>query len=237
VTLWAAVLLLAVTLVAAFVQGVSGLGFALVVAPVAGLLEPALLPVALLVLMLPLNAYVAWRERHHLDLRGAGWITVARVAATPAGIALLAVLPERYLGVLIGASTILAALVSLRAPAFRPSPPAYAAAGIITGLSETATGIGGPPLALVYQHRPAPELRATIALCFLVGEVVSLAGLALSGRMTGPGLAASGWLLPAVLVGMALSSLVHHRVGGQGLRVGVLGFALVSGVVLLATAL
>lgn len=230
------VLLLAVTLVAAFVQGVSGLGFALVVAPVAGLVQPALLPVVLLLLMLPLNAYVAWREREHLDLRGAGWITMARVAATPAGIALLAVLPERYLGILIGASTIIAALVSLRAPAFRPGRPAYAAAGAITGLSETATGIGGPPLALVYQHRPAPELRATIALCFLVGEVVSLAGLALTDRLAGPGLAASVWLLPAVLVGMALSSLVHRRVGGRQLRVGVLGFAIASGALLLATA-
>ncbi len=236
-TLWAVVLLLAVTLVAAFVQGVSGLGFALVVAPVAGLLQPGLLPVALLVLMLPLNAYVAWRERHHLDLRGAGWITVARVAATPAGIALLAVLSERALGLLIGASTIIAALVSLRAPAFRPSRPAYAAAGVVTGLSETATGIGGPPLALVYQHRPAPELRATIALCFLVGEIVSLAGLALSDRLAGPGLAASVWLMPAVLVGTALSSLLHHRVGGAKLRMGVLGFAIASGVLLLATSL
>ena len=128
-------------------------------------------------------------------------------------------------------------MVSLRAPAFRPSRPAYAAAGVVTGLSETATGIGGPPLALVYQHRPAPELRATIALCFLVGEVVSLAGLALSGRLAGPGLAASVWLMPAVLVGTALSSLVHHRVGGAKLRMGVLGFAIASGVLLLATSL
>jgi hypothetical protein len=73
----------------------------------------------------------------------AGWITEARAAATPAGIALLAVL-RIDLDLLIGASTIIAVVVSIRTPAFRPSPPAYAAAGLITGLSETATGIGGP---------------------------------------------------------------------------------------------
>lgn len=228
-------LLLVVTLVAAFVQGSSGLGFALILAPVAGLVDPRLLPVALLVLMLPLNAYVAWRERRHLDLRGAGWITVARIAATPAGVALLALVPERSLGILIGVSTILAAAVSLAAPSFTPGPAAYLTAGVVTGLSETATGIGGPPLALVYQHRPAPELRATVALCFFIGEVVSLVGLAVTDRLSGPGLGASLWLLPAVLVGMALSSLVHHRVGGKGLRVGVLAFALASGVLILAT--
>lgn len=233
---WTLVLLGVVTLVAAFVQGSSGLGFALIVAPVAGLVDPLLMPVALLILMVPLNAFVAWRERRHVDLRGTGWITVARVAATPAGIAVLAVVPETYLGVLIGVSTILAALASLALPAFRPGRTSYLAAGVVTGLSETATGIGGPPLALVYQHRPAPELRATVALCFLLGEIASLIGLVVAGRLSGPGLAASAWLLPAVLLGTGLSSLVHHRVGGKGLRVGVLGFAMVSGVLVLATA-
>lgn len=232
---WAVLVLVVATLVAAFVQGSSGLGFALIVAPVAGLVEPRLLPVVLLLLMVPLNGYVAWRERQHLDLRGASWITAARIAATPAGIAVLAVVPERYLGILIGLSTILAAGASLVLPAFRPRPPAYLAAGLVTGLSETATGIGGPPLALVYQHRPAPELRATVALCFLVGEIASLIALAVTGRLAGPGLVAAAWLLPAVLVGVALSSLVHHRVGGKGLRMGVLGFAIASGALVLAT--
>src|SRR5689334_22309377 len=46
--------------VAAFVQATAGVGFALIIAPVVGLVAPTLLPVALLVLMLPLNAYVAY---------------------------------------------------------------------------------------------------------------------------------------------------------------------------------
>ena len=40
---------------------------------------------------------------------------------------------------------------------------AFLAAGLITGITETATGIGGPPLALTLQHRPVSEMRATIA--------------------------------------------------------------------------
>lgn len=65
-------------------QGSTGLGFALLVAPVVGLFEPALLPVMLLVLMIPLNTYVAWRERSSLDRFGAGWITAGRVAGSAA---------------------------------------------------------------------------------------------------------------------------------------------------------
>jgi hypothetical protein len=43
-----------------------------------------------------------------------------------------------------------------------------------TGVTEAATGIGGPPLALVYQHQPMAVMRFTAALCFLVGEAVLL---------------------------------------------------------------
>ncbi|MFF9817551.1 TSUP family transporter [Streptomyces sp. NPDC014006] len=226
--------LLAVTVaVAAFVQGSSGLGYALIVAPVAGLADPALLPVFLLASMIPLNLYVAWRERSSIDLRGAGWITGARLAATPAGLVLLAAVPEHDLGLLVGVATVLAALVSLAAPAFAPGRAAYVGAGLVTGITETATGVGGPPLALVYQHRPPPELRATVAVCFLLGEAASLVLLFCTGRAHLDHVGTALWMLPALAAGAALSRLVHHRLDARRLRLGVLVFALVSGLVLM----
>ncbi|MGW4164028.1 sulfite exporter TauE/SafE family protein [Streptomyces sp. NPDC004788] len=219
--------------VASFVQGSSGLGFALIVAPVAGLLAPGLLPVFVLAAMIPLNVYVAWRERASLDLRGAGWITAARLAATPGGLALLWLIPDRSLGLFVGVATVLAAVVSLAAPAFSPGRAAYLGAGAITGLTETATGVGGPPLALVYQHRPPAELRSTVALCFLVGELASLALLFATGKGQPADL---GWalaLLPAIAVGAWASRLVRHRLNASRMRLFVLGFATVSGLVLM----
>ncbi|WP_223180984.1 TSUP family transporter [Streptomyces griseicoloratus] len=225
---------LAVTVaVAAFVQGSSGLGFALIVAPVAGILDPHLVPVFVLASMIPLNLYVAWRERTSLDLRGAGWITGARLAATPAGLALLWLIPERSLGVFVGAATVLAAVVSLAAPAFTPGRAAYVGAGAVTGLTETATGVGGPPLALVYQHRPPAELRSTVAACFLVGEVASLALLFATGKAQAAELGQAVALLPAIAAGAWLSRLVHQRLDAGRMRLFVLVFALASGLVLI----
>lgn len=226
-------ILAAVVAAAAFVQGTSGLGFALIVAPVAGLLQPDLLPVFVLASMIPLNAYVAWRERDSLDLRGAGWITAARLVATPGGLALLWAVPEQRLGMVVGVATVLAAAVSLAAPAFVPGRAAYLGAGLVTGLTETATGVGGPPLALVYQHRPPAELRSTVAVCFLVGEVVSLALLLATGRGSAAHLGWAALLLPALALGAWLSRLAHHRVDAARMRPLVLGFALVSGAVLI----
>ncbi|MDN3245968.1 sulfite exporter TauE/SafE family protein [Streptomyces mutabilis] len=227
-------MILAVTVaVAAFVQGSSGLGFALIVAPVAGIIDPHLVPVFVLASMIPLNLYVAWRERASLDLRGAGWITAARLAATPAGLAVLWLIPERSLGVFVGVATVLAAVVSLAAPAFTPGRAAYVGAGAVTGLTETATGVGGPPLALVYQHRPPAELRSTVAACFLVGEVASLALLFGTGEAQVTELGRAVVLLPAIAVGAWLSRLVHHRLDARRTRLFVLVFALVSGLVLM----
>jgi uncharacterized membrane protein YfcA len=221
-----------VVLVAAFVQGTTGLGFALIVAPVVGIFEPTLLPVLLLVLMIPLNTYVAWRERESLDRRGVGWITVGRIAGTVGGLWVLVAVPMNRLSLLIGISTVAAALAALIAPSFRPGRLAFVTAGVVTGVTETSTGVGGPPLALVYQHQPAPVLRSTVSLCFVIGEVLSLGLLAANGQVRAAQLHAALLLLPALALGGLTSRWVHHRVDGPAMRIVVLIFALVSGVVL-----
>ncbi|MCY1346073.1 hypothetical protein D9M69_321480 [compost metagenome] len=100
-------------------------------------------------------------------------------------------------------------------------------------MTETATGVGGPPLALAYQHAPVATLRATVALCFLVGEVISLVVLALSGKLGMEQVLYAAGLLPVLGVGMVASHLVHRRINQRMLRIGVLVFALVSGAVVL----
>ncbi len=86
-----------VVLVAAFIQGSTGVGFALISTPVIGILRPELLPVCVLVLMLPLNFYVAWRERGAVDRTGASWITGGRIFGTAGGIWVLAALSTSHL--------------------------------------------------------------------------------------------------------------------------------------------
>lgn len=232
-TATALLLTAAAVAIAALVQGSVGVGFALLVAPVLAALAPAQLPVCLLVLMIPLNVYVAWRERRALDFAGAGWITAGRFFGTFGGVWILTALSASRLGMLVGATTILAAVATLIAPSFKPSPRAQVATGVVTGISETATGIGGPPLALLYQHHPAPVLRSTIAFCFVVGEVLSLGLLALAGRAHAEQFATALVLLPALAVGALASRLVHRRIAGRVLRALVLVFAIGSGTLLL----
>ncbi|HEX4410739.1 MAG TPA: sulfite exporter TauE/SafE family protein [Xanthobacteraceae bacterium] len=223
--------------IAALVQGAIGVGFALIVAPVAAVIRPDLLPGSILILMLPLNAYVAWRERHYFDLPSAGWITAGRFAGTFAGLWILVVVTAPVLNLVVGITTVLAAIATKLAPEFTPTKAAYIGAGLITGVTETATGIGGPPLALVYQHHPAPTLRATIALCFLVGEVFSIVILAVESRLGPTQLRDALLLMPPLAAGLYCSGWAHRKISTTRLRDALLVFAIVSGLVLIIQAL
>lgn len=218
--------------VAALIQGAIGVGFALVVAPIAAVTRPDLLPGVILILMLPLNAYVAWRERNHFDFQSASWITVGRFAGTFAGLWILLIVTTPVLNLFVGVTTILAAATTKLAPKFAPNKAVFISAGLITGVTETATGIGGPPLALVYQHHAASTLRATIALCFLIGEVFSVAVLVAEGRLGFAQLRDALFLAPPLALGLLGSGCLHERMSAERLRDALLAFAVVSGVVL-----
>lgn len=222
-----------VVFVAALVQGTSGIGFALIVSPVATLLAPELVPTIVLLLMLPLNAFVALREWRSIDWRGGAWISVARIVFTLVGLLLVAMLSTTGLTVMVALVTIGAALVSLFAPPFAPAPAAFLAAGAVTGISETATGVGGPPMGLVYQHSRPAVLRSTVATCFFIGEVVSLVALTVTGSAPNGWLGDSLVLLPALVLGTAGSTLVVRRFPLLDLRMAVIVFSIVSGAVLL----
>jgi uncharacterized membrane protein YfcA len=225
------------TFIGSFVQGATGLGFALIAAPAIGLIDPRLLPVTILVLMIPLNSFVALREWSAIDFRGVSWVMVGRVVGTVGGLWVLVSISSSGLSLFVGLSTIAAALVSLAMPAFEPSKQALLAVGAITGITETATGIGGPPLALAYQHRPAPELRSTLAVCFLLGEIISLALLAASDKVEWRQIQLTFYLIPVMALGVLLSTRVHGGLNGPLVRKFVLGFALVSGIAIVVRGL
>jgi len=222
--------------ISAFAQGCSGMGFAMLSAPIVTLFAPGLIPVLLLVLMIPLNAYIGWRERAAIDWRGVKLISVGRFAGTFLGLWILLVVNLHQLSLLIGWSTLVAAVVAMLSPSFDLGRAGLGLVGLITGVTETSTGVGGPPLALAYQHKSGAILRSTVALCFLVGEVISLIVLMIGGKVDSDTLLVSVQMLPFLVLGSYASKFVHHRLDGPLLRYLVLGFSSISGIVVILQA-
>jgi uncharacterized membrane protein YfcA len=142
----------------------------------------------------------------------------------------LASLPERGLSLLFAAMVLIAVGVSAAGWHLRPTRKTLAGAGVAAGFMGTISGIGGPPVALVYQRASGPTLRATLARFFLVGGVVSFVVLAVSGQVDGDNLRACLVTVPASIAGFAVSAPFARRLDRGSVRPYVLGLSGVAAV-------
>lgn len=224
-------------LAGAAVQSSIGLGLGLVAAPVVALLDPSLMPGSVLITTAVLPTLTLGAEWRHMDLRGLSWALAGRFLGTFAGVWVVATLAPEVLGAVVGVMVLVAVAVTLWAVRVRPTPGTLSVAGVISGITGTATSIGGPPIALVYQHDPGPRIRSTLGAYFLVGVGVSLAALALGGQLHGRQVLIGLGLLPFVVAGFLLARPLRAAVDGHRLRAALLVVVTVSGVVLIVQAL
>jgi uncharacterized protein len=223
-----AVLVVAVA-VGAVIQGSIGFGYAFVAVPAMALLYPEAVPVTPLLLAFLMTMLMSAREWRSIDTTGFFLITVARALGTAAGVALLIFIPANYLSLLVGLLIVSAALMSFISPNFELNNKTRLAGGIASGVASTTAAIGGPPLALIYQGRSGAELRSTLAISFVVGILLSLAGLMLAGKVEGWHFVLALQLLPGLLVGLWASRWVVKHLDERWLRPAVLLFAAVAG--------
>lgn len=225
-----------VTFMAAAIQGVVGLGFAVISVPILSLVHPSLIPGPQLVLSLPLTVAMFWRERRAFEPRGAAWVLVGRLPGAGLGMALLAVASQRALDVLIGASVLLGVAVLSTRATVRRTPLRELFAGVASGVTGLVSAIGGPPVAFLYRDAAGPTARANLAAIFAVGTVLSLAGRAAAGGMSWADLQISLFLVPAMALGLLASQNLARRVDGARLRWAMLSVSAFAGLGLLLRA-
>lgn len=222
----------AVTLAAAL-QASIGFGMGMLAAPVVAIVDPQLLPGTLIILAVVVTLMVVLTERQHVDLRGTGWALFGRVPGTVAGALMVAALPERGLAVLLAAVVLVGIALSTAGWAPRPDRTNLVVAGAASGLLGTATSIGGPPMALIWQGKQGAGLRGSMSTFFLVGSALSVAVLALTGSITHEILVVVVFLAPAPILGFGLSLVLNRLLSPLGLRRTAIGVSVFGAVVLL----
>lgn len=234
---WVFVAIAAAVCVGAAAQGLVGLGVGLVAAPVTTMLEPDLMPGVLLWLAAAMPVVTLLRERDRIDWRGLAWAVPARIPGTVVGVGLVAAFAESQLGVAVALIVLAAVALTVRTVTWPVTPGTLATAGFVSGVTGTATSIGGPPLALLYQHRHPREIRCTLAVYFLLGALLSLGGLAVGGQLAWRDLGVAVLLLPALVAGFGISRVLHRHVDTRHLRAGILLVCSAGAVVLLVRSL
>jgi uncharacterized membrane protein YfcA len=219
----------AVVMTGAALQGSAGFGFALLSSPILGLVDPSLVPAPLIIAVTLLLALTAWRERSAVDLRGLGWVLGGRLPGTVLGALALKVLSERALTTALGLLVLFAVAISLRSVRLERRPPLLVAAGVVSGLMGTTAALGGPAVAVLYQHERGALVRSTLATYFLVGAAMSLTALAIVGRLGPREFALALGLLPGIALGFLSSRWTSRWLDGGYTRVAVLLIAGIAG--------
>lgn len=194
----------------ALVQGAVGYGMALVAAPLLALVDPALVPVPLVVLGAGHSVLAVLRDGRHAHWSGVGWAMLGRLPGTGLGVLAVVALSQQLFSLVIGVCVLAFVLLSLLTWQPRPRPGSLLLAGLASGAGGTAAGIGGPPIALLYQHTTGPRVRGTLGTYFVLGSVTSIAALAAAGQVTGATLVSAAELAPFLVAGFLLSGPARH---------------------------
>lgn len=212
----------------AYLQGAVGFGSNLVAAPLLALIDADFVPGPVIVASVLLNILVMRREgRAAVDRRIHAAIVGQLPGAIVAGV-VLASLPESGLSILFAVLVLTGVGLSVVGWHFRPTTRTLVGAGLASGFMGTVTGIGGPPIALVYQRADGPTLRGTLSRFFLAGAVVSIPTLLVVGELDSESVVPTLALLPGTVAGFTLSAHLARRIDKGHARPVVLVLSAVS---------
>ncbi|QFT76512.1 Sulfite exporter TauE/SafE [Erythrobacter sp. THAF29] len=206
----------AATLGAAFIRGLTGFGFGILLVPILALaLTPveAVLAINIMAGLLALTEIrLILREAEKSALTISIWVAIGTapglmlLAATPPGLA-------RFLIALVALSAFIAVLLPRHGPA-QPGTVTTTAVGLSAGLLTGFAAMPGPPVVPYYVGRDIPRTTAKASMIGIFG-VAAAAGVAsgtaigvLEWRIVWLGLA----LFPLVLFGNWLGSLAFGKV-------------------------
>lgn len=215
-------------------QGSIGFGSALLAAPLLALIDTSLAPGPLLVSNVVLTAFMARREWKAVRFGDLGWSLGGRLVGIAIAILIMRDLSARGLDLFFGGIVLVGIVITGAGLAFHLTPGTLVGAGVASGIMGTATAIGGPPMAIVYQREAGPQFRGTLSLYFTIGALLSALGLAVNGRFGAAEIAAGLLLCPGTLVGYLASHRFLPLVDKKGVRPAVLLVSALSAVVLIA---
>jgi uncharacterized membrane protein YfcA len=234
VEVWMMALAVLIVFAGASIQAAIGVGLGLMAAPTLSLMDDSFIPGAIVIVNLPLTIGIAWRERDHIDW-GILRAVPMRGIGTVAGAWLVASGGRQATSVVVAVAVLFAVVATLTRLTVAPTPRNQSIAGAASGLAGTVAGIGGPPMAITYQHSDPRVLRSTLAAFnFISLAVLSIPSLALAGVIGGREIRLAAVLIPAVFAGLWVGKHAIVRMAPERVRYGVLATCAASAVVLLA---
>ena len=226
-------LVLLITAVGGTLQGSVGFGLGFVAVPLLAFIDQRFLPGPLLLAAFFLTVLLAYREHQAIQLKGLKWAIGGRLLGSSLGAQLLILVPQSHLSIVFASMVIIGVVLSLSGLKLKLSNKNLFSGGTLSGLMSTSSAIGGPPMALLYQHLEGPSLRGTLSGIFMIGAVISITLLVIINRFGLMELKLTLFLLPGIFIGFFLSRITARQLDKGFLRQTILIFSFLSGSILL----
>lgn len=217
----------------AMLQGSLGFGLGPLAVPLLLLIDPKFIPGPLLLVSIFLTFSVFRRERNDFHKESFSWAILGRIVGSAAGAWLLVIIPAESLSIFYGGLIIFAVILSAFGWKLAMTPKNYILTGALSGMMATAAAMGGPAMAMIYQHGSGSRLRSTLSAIFLLGSFIALAALLWIGKLGLPELQRALILLPGIFIGFYLSRFSVTALDKKYLRPAILTVSTLSAVVLI----
>lgn len=219
------IMLAAITLLAAFVNGALGYGFSSITVPIALLfLTNRVLNPALILIEVVLNAYVLWNNREAITnvWRRVTPMVVGLVPGIALGTAIVAQVNPAWLR--FSTFLLLLPLILLQAAGFRRPIQSERSVGLAfgggLGVLYSVTTISGPPLAIMLNNQGLAhkDFRAALGIVRLAESSMTAVAYAYAGLFTATSIALIPWIVPSIMIGVPIGAYVIRRVRAETFR-------------------
>lgn len=221
-------------IVGTMLQKLSGAGFGILVSPIMMLVAPEWVPgtVLLLGLFVGLGAFFGARDAIIVADLPPGLVGRVIGAVAAAWIARI-VVGSPALPVVVACIVFLAIALSLAGFKVPISKMSLLVAGTAGGLMGTLSGIGGPPMAILYSTAGTRRSAASQNAFFGFGMIFSITALAVAGLIRAPQIVFAVSLLPLIPLSLVMSRPLSQRFERGSIRPWTLGLATLSAILLL----
>ncbi|MFC1984565.1 sulfite exporter TauE/SafE family protein [Chloroflexota bacterium] len=214
------VLTICAVLFAAFIRGVAGFGFSLILAPILLLtLNPITVVVINLFLGLLSNVLVSSYSFKKVNLRKILPMIISSSFGIPIGTWIITLIPPLSLKILIGGVTVICAIPL--ALGFRKTLPREklfsGISGFFSGVLSSSTSLGGPPVVLFLhsQNWEKEAIHPTLAVYFSFICSWSLLTLSFSDLVDIQTIMNTASLIPALIIGTGLGIMVFRKINAR----------------------
>lgn len=214
-----------ITLLAATVNGALGYGFSSITVPLALLfMSNRVLNPALILIEVPLNAYVLWVNRASLPAiwRRVVPMIIGLIPGVLVGTTLVSRVSPDWLK--LDTFLVLLPLILLQAAGFRRPIQAERSAGFVfgagVGVLYSVTTISGPPLAIALNNQGLEkrEFRAALGVVRLAESSMTAVAYLYAGLFAAPSFALVPWIVPSVALGVPIGAMVIQRMRPETFR-------------------